>query len=183
MEVLSDSVNHHENALRSYNLKLDWWGNQISTQFRCEVCWLRRYECFCNEMKNMGMTLSQFQDSNYPLKIKVCLYYHYQEVGRSPNTAHVFEAISSFADQNIFSECEVIIFGDSEKESQLLKDINNDIESNDFKTCILYPAPYCKSIHDWVLTAAKSKRESQVTQTSNYDTKDTFRLVLLDGTY
>lgn len=146
------SVYHHSQSQESYNMKMEWWNSQTVSKYRCPTCWLRQYECFCTEIKDMANELSSFSDENCSLqiKIKICMYYHYQEIGRSANTAHLYEAICCNTNKLMFNECEVIVFGDSAKEVNLINEISDEIDMNQIRTCVLYPGPSSKLIHKWI---------------------------------
>jgi DTW domain-containing protein YfiP len=71
--------------MSSYETKMTWWKGELTSGNRCSKCWLRMRECFCYK-------LTQFREEIYGNKaqnIRICIYYHFQEIGRSANTAHV----------------------------------------------------------------------------------------------
>jgi DTW domain-containing protein YfiP len=76
-------------------------------------------------------------------KVKVCMYYHYQEIGRSANTAHLFGALCP-------SATESIIFGDVAKEQQLVREIKREYDEGEPITCILYPDRSAVLLSEWI---------------------------------
>ena len=75
---------HHELTDLAYRFHIEKWSESISTN-RCPDCWLRKYECFCYSIKE-NIDLS-------PPIGKVIIYYHFKELGRSCNTAHLLPLI------------------------------------------------------------------------------------------
>jgi hypothetical protein len=99
------------------------------------------------------------------MNLQVCMYYHYQEIGRSANTAHVLEALlatrylSIYLSINIlsiylyiylihslslsrfiygyFRNFERLIFGEKERELKLINDIVYETDHNLPVTCML----------------------------------------------
>ena len=100
-------------------------------------------------------------------KIEVIIYYHYSEMGRSPNTAHILPIIAP----DLVSK--TLIFGDSEDELDFFNNIIQEHQRNIGRTCILYPSYNAIPINQWY----QSTRSSS----SNLDLP--LQVVLLDGTY
>ena len=127
-------LGHHALNRDSFHGKLDWWNSELNNGHRCRICWLRPKDCFCVNLNSMRAELASATYIDPSIRdIKVCIYYHYQELGRSANTAHLFEAISPAAN------CESITFGDVENETKLIQDIVSENASGQLMTCILYP--------------------------------------------
>lgn len=160
---------HHETALKAYNAAMEWWQEEQNIGRRCGKCWLRTYDCFCPEVAKIKVQLSTFQEK---MAIRMCIYYHHLEIGRSANTAHLYEAIySNSLPDNVKSSCETILFGDTDKETKLIDDINEEQESNCVQTCILYPTNDAVSLNEWLESRSDDAKLKPV------------RIVVLDGTY
>ena len=105
-------VGHHEMNRRSLDAKLKWWRGEIARGFRCSICWLRHYECYCPQFE----VRKQYYAATECLQhVSVVMYYHYQELGRSANTAHVMQAVCPS------SHFQVVIYGDTTAEQQLVQ--------------------------------------------------------------
>ena len=72
------------------------------------------------------------------------MYYHYQELGRSANTAHLFEAVCPR------SNYETLIFGDTLGEIGLVQDIIKESKEGRPVTCVLYPSNDAILLSDWI---------------------------------
>lgn len=167
------SIHHHELNRKSCEIKLAWWENEISQGRRCGRCWLRNYECFCDQFDVIAAerpTVVSAEDE----KAKVCMYYHYQEIGRSANTAHVFQALNS---------CETVIYGDSTAEIKLLNDIATEIVTGTPTTCILYPSNDAISLNEWMTNRAELHEKKQTSSGTTSPKLPPIRIVVLDGTY
>ena len=100
--------------------------------------------------------------------VEVIIYYHYSEMGRSPNTAHVLPIIAP----DLVSK--TLIFGDVEEEWELFQSILDEHQRNIHRTCILYPSYHAVPVTQWLHTQIRS----------NSDMRDLpIRMILLDGTY
>lgn len=160
---------HHECVQKAYRAAVEWWKEETSSGRRCRSCWLREYECFCPQTTIIKENLRNFQEQ---VAVRMCIYYHFQEIGRSANTAHVFEAIySSPLPDTIKSSCEVILFGDINAESKLIDEMNEEQESNCLQTCVLYPTNTAVSLNEWLANRSDEAKSKPV------------RIVTLDGTY
>jgi DTW domain-containing protein YfiP len=154
-------VDHHELNRISYNAKVAWWQEEQATGKRCALCWLRPHECFCSTLRTIQADMTDYVTRNsLEERIRVCLYYHYQELGRSANTAHLLEAICP-------TLCERLIFGDAMAELRFIKEMINEHQSNKIRTCILYPHATAVGLDEWVA--------------STYCSDQPLRLVVLDG--
>eukprot|EP01038_Epipyxis_sp_PR26KG_P006748 gene6748-9245_t len=161
-EYVPDGFNpfHHEKQRSTFCALQSNWISQTmgSNPKRCKICWLRVYDCFCPQLKRMRECYTSEKIPDF----LVCIYYHYLEIGRSANTAHIFEPIFP-------SHTESLVFGDIAQESALVDSICHEFEHNRSMTCILYPSADAQSLDDWL----KARNNS----------KDKVRLVVLDGTY
>jgi len=86
------------------------------------------------------------------------IYYHFQEVGRSANTAHLAPILLP----NI---CDSIIYGDDERENTFLDSLWRS--ETDADSCVLYPAEGALNVSQW-LQNSPSRIKS---------------IVVIDGTY
>ena len=159
-------VDHHETFKVSFAGKRGWWKQETEvTKQRCKLCWVRIQDCYCKTLLKKREELETIQSeakSQGELDFKVCMYYHYMEIGRSANTAHVFEALCP-------SVTEPLIFGDVENENKLIEDIHRESVNNEPVTCLMYPSPDAMLLSDWM--ASRPNKSLPV------------RLVALDGTY
>ena len=145
---------HHEKVINAYKAKMQWWTAQCSKN-RCLKCWLRCHDCYCNTLTHIR---NQYESiAGLKEKIKVSIFYHFKEIGRGPNTAHIFPALFPEISQEI-------VFGDDASEDNLITDIHYSLED----TCILYPSQDAISLDDWMEQRQISRK---------------VHLILLDGTY
>ena len=72
------------------------------------------------------------------------MYYHYQELGRSANTAHLFEAVCPNGNY------ERLIFGDTLGEISLVQDMIKESREGKLMTCVLYPSNDAILLSDWI---------------------------------
>lgn len=177
---------HHEKEIVSYVLKTEAWKERLASNVRnikrCPLCWLRLYECYC---KLGSPTLySDFlfcSVKEKQFKVEVVIYYHYSELGRSPNTAHL---LSLICPQLVV---ETLIFGDVTSESLFIKQLQKEKDLGIERTVVLYPSDEAMFIQDWLHQhAQKSTHRSDKSidsKAEDEDGVDCIRLVLLDGTY
>ena len=143
---------------RSFDVKTRWWQEQTASGFRCHVCWLRHYECFC-------ATISA-RRRHYTLQhVQVLMYYHYQELGRSANTAHLLEALCPP------SAFQKVVFGDTVAEQRLVMEMYEEALHGEQRTVVLYPSSDAVLLSDWMAKHRPGPGDAPV------------RLVALDGTY
>ena len=179
---------HHELALKTYHSATSDWANVSSSDTRCETCWLRSYNCFCDYFNTRRETNEIISGVN------IIIYYHFSELGRSANTMHLFPALFP-------SNCSTVIFGDVTAESNLIKMIVEEqiqaqlIEhygspcgmSVNTRTCILYPTSDSVMLPKWMgeqnLTDRISSEENSFSQIAAPDDGLMINLVVLDGTY
>ena len=84
------------------------------------------------------------------------MYYHYQELGRSANTAHLFEAVCPT------KNFEKVIFGDTQAEIQLVNDIVKEINDDEPVTCVLYPSKDAVLLSDWIKQRPESCKNKPI---------------------
>lgn len=187
---------HHELTLQPAISTIKDWNIRYPQTNRCEVCWLRNYNCFCSyfnekaeKYHNIVSNYTQSQqlnNSNNPI-IQITIYYHYKEIGRSANTMHILEALCP-------SLCYSIILGDIEKESQLIERIiQSQIDQrngNNYydRIAVLYPSQDSITIPNWLKSLntlnssnSSSQPSSNLSSSINYSPK--VELIVLDGTY
>lgn len=145
---------HHPKETESYHLKLEAWGEKLANN-RCCRCWLRVWECYCKARETKP-------EDEYPCEAEVVIYYHYSEIGRSPNTAHLLPIIAPQLVHSTMTFCNV------HQESSFLDLVRLEKEQGIERTCILYPTHDAVFINDW-----NKQRKCDLPP----------RLVLLDGTY
>lgn len=165
----SNPLIHHECIQKAYKEVMEWWRGEQESGRRCGKCWLRSYDCFCKEVCEIKNSIGTFQEN---ASIRMCIYYHYQEIGRSANTAHLYEAIyNNPLPDHVKSSSEVILFGDIEAEAKLIKEMNEEQESGCPLTCVLYPANSAVSLNTWLKDRPPEAQSKPV------------RIIVLDGTY
>lgn len=84
------------------------------------------------------------------------MYYHYQELGRSANTAHLMEAVCP---SNHF---ERVVFGDTEAEKKLVQDIITETLNDEPITCVLYPSRDAILLSDWIKQRPESCKNKPI---------------------
>ena len=100
-KLLKFNINHHEKLIISKLDKDKWWENEISNGKRCSACWLRPHECYCYHLKDKRNVYNQMfnnnddknnnNNDNNNKSIKIYMHYHYQEIGRGPNTGKNYD--------------------------------------------------------------------------------------------
>jgi hypothetical protein len=147
---ISEIIHHHNRTKISVQDKLDWWVKESGPAGRrCPNCWLMHNICFCSTITSMRQRLKN--NKTLP-KSKVIMYYHFSELGRSINTAHFFECLyrDRLSTTDDCSYCERLIFAaDNIRELQLLHEINEEMESGELQTCILYLTNSSESLSAW----------------------------------
>ena len=178
-KLINFNINHHEKLISSKIDKDKWWENEISNGKRCSTCWLRPHECYCYHLKNkknvyndmFSNTSKTNNDTNKNTNnntnkcIKIYIHYHYQEIGRGPNTGHVLEAL--LPNEMV----EKGIYGDINCDKQLINDMINESDNDDQYTCILYPDKTSVLLSQWIKTRPRN------------DANKPIRVIVLDGTY
>lgn len=84
------------------------------------------------------------------------MYYHYQELGRSANTAHLYEAVCPSA------KFEKVVFGDTEAEVKLVQDILTETMNEEPVTCVLYPSKDAILLSDWIKQRPASCKDKPI---------------------
>lgn len=160
------NIDHHENTRISAAAKMGEWRKATASVdcHRCKKCWLRTYDCYCQHLDKMADEFSHDLGVSVNKNINVLMYYHYMEMGRSANTAHLFEALCP-------SICDPLIFCDQEKEHQLWNEMQAEHERGEYVTCVLYPTKDAILLSEWMARRPESARSKGV------------RLIMLDGTY
>eukprot|EP01041_Mallomonas_annulata_P006294 gene6294-12739_t len=151
---------HHEKTLESYNTAINIWENAVNDQSRCQFCWLRSINCFCEQLKERQRFYSE--NSLSLNAIQLTIYYHFKEIGRSANTAHILPLL-------IPKECNTFLFGDLNSEKKFYDNLIDEIITGRQNTCFLYPTPDAPYISDWIQ--------------SRPNCDDPINLIILDGTY
>ena len=84
------------------------------------------------------------------------MYYHYQELGRSANTAHLMEAVCPS------KHFERVVFGDTEAEKKLVQDIITETLNDEPVTCVLYPSRDAILLSDWIKQRPESCKNKPI---------------------
>lgn len=158
-------INHHDATRISFKNHMRKWENDIKDGLRCQTCWLRvPYDCYCQDIKEKRLNVYDDYFNNHTLRVKILMYYHYQEIGRSPNTGHIFEALCP-------SHCDNLLFVDSDNEIKLMNSILQDIVNGDNSYCVMYPTASAITLNEWLNNRKTNNPQKPVT------------LIALDGTY
>ena len=185
-----------------------WEEKTMPGGHRCKVCWLNLRSCYCSYLVQRRIlyrasTKSQrvskgdeekqtpssphFHSSAFEsllssegaAHIEFILYYHYRELGRSANTAHLLESLL---------DVPVIVFGDSEKEISLAEEMKKEFMEGTRRTVILYPSKDAIGLDEWLLDnnvdeSEPSSGDSPSSSVCDGRNRGVLRVVLLDGTY
>jgi DTW domain-containing protein YfiP len=161
-KLVNFDANHHETLHVSYREKMKWWHNETEVERRrCKTCWLRSHQCYCETLTKKRESYEKISPKP---NVNVCIYYNPVEIGRSANTAHSLEATCPFI-------CNSIIYGDLEKETALLDEIEAEYKNNALQTCIMFPCNEAKLLSEWMGGRPATMSEKPI------------RLVMLDGTF
>jgi len=171
-------LHHHEKEVLASALFMSKWDEDILSGLRCGSCWLRRYDCYCNYVSQRKLSLEAACYSK--VDVHVYMYYHYKEIGRSANTAHLLELLLPN------SKITRLIYGfNIEKEKTMIEMIVTEIKSRNIKTCILYPTKTSKLLSEWMhvnnMNKFESSRDSESCCNREINTK--MNIIALDGTY
>eukprot|EP01040_Poterioochromonas_malhamensis_P015853 gene15853-17839_t len=176
---------HHHSLITACRERLIWWNNEISSQFRCEICWLRSYDCYCKTLKGLS---DKYDELLVPLleslnfRLEILIYYHNGEIGRSANTAHIFKG--SF--QNFTTS---VVYGKVEEDQEFWDKIvseSSSESSNPVYTCVLYPGKDSLPLSQWYEDLVQESVESSSQPTEGQAVaapQKSVRIVVLDGTY
>ncbi len=192
---------HHEKTQFAYRRAMGIWEDKINEGKRCRACWLRPQDCCCSpyfQQRREIYTKKEFYNDGNPqssydeVGVQFLIYYHFREIGRSANTAHLMENIIP---------CQKIIYGDSEKEIFLANEIYQEYLSGKRRTVILYPSATSIGINQWMnenflkdydyannqINRENSKHQhisnGSSSSSSSSSASWSLRLILLDGTY
>lgn len=165
---------HHPMTSEMFEGRTSWWRGLTcgSKPTRCSKCWLRIWECFCNDLAFKIESLEQSVAlTNLKSSVEVVVYLHPVEIGRSINTGHVL-ALS------MPSICSVRVYGNEEDDSTFLK-VLRSIKCAEY-VGILYPCAESVCLDQWM--------NSQTTESSQNipgeeRTSEKVVLICLDGTY
>ena len=168
---------HHEKEILASALIVSKWDKDISSGLRCGKCWLRFYDCYCNYISQRKVTLDLTLNSK--LLVHIFIYYHYKEIGRSANTAHLLELFIPN------SKITRIIYGyDIQKEKAMIEMIIDESKNLNVKTCILYPTKTSELLSKWITVNNISKFDASNNRNNNScDNNATINIIALDGTY
>jgi DTW domain-containing protein YfiP len=198
---------HHWSTLEGYEAKHKKWKDHTdvipgevycensSFHNRCGQCWLRRRQCYCKTANARRDYYLPKLESEYA-NCEIIMYYHFLEIGRSANTAHVFQMLCPGITRTL-------MFGDVENETKLFDAMQAEAESEaGLRTCILYPGSTAVLLHDWI--AEQEEKDQQAAARAadaaaavsvapvadddpdNYwahNPKRKYRIIALDGTY
>jgi hypothetical protein len=178
-------IPHHCTLLDTYKEKTDWWKNEIDTKGRCALCWLRSYDCFCSVVHMKTSRYSQLFKSiqqQCRIKVEVVIYYHCLEIGRSANTAHIFEALCKEITTSI-------VYGNTAEEEKFWKELIEENKNHSLSTytCVLYPDKDSVFLDEWLETMSNIEKQPM---NSVFEENEQFnfpvrklRIILIDGTY
>lgn len=186
---------HHWTDIYSYKQKVEWWDAATACtdwheEGRCSRCWLRNYDCYCS----INIEPDVYIHSKSPTTatatcspVRICMYYHFSELGRSANTAHFLNMILPAS-----IPIDTIVYGDEEKERVLLAEMAEEAASGIINTVVLYPSNDAIELPTWIhnrllLIASASKNnkdnDSNSSIDSNSNAMKSIRIVALEGTY
>jgi DTW domain-containing protein YfiP len=157
---------------------------------RCGRCWLRWYNCYCGQYLNQRQSYYETRwreiAKEYGVDIEIVMFYHAAELGRSANTAHIFEHLCQ-------SITKVIFYGDQEKEEELIQRIiaaSVGKTARPEHTCLLYPCNEAISLNQWIdrrfqsEDANHAKNIGTIACSSEKESpRPLVRMIVLDGTY
>jgi len=190
-------VRHHPTVVGTmYALCARWKANCDNLDLqsgRCEKCWTRKAQCYCAHLADQRLvytptpapvTPSADTVAN-PLSIQGCeviMYYAPKELGRTPNTAHLFEELLPYCTRRI-------IIGDEMAEQRLIAEMVQEYRDGRPRTCIMYPTADAQLLSEWS-QKAKASWEANAGGTISSDgaaqhvqANSKIRLIALDGTY
>lgn len=152
---------HYENHINDWNTAVD------VSRLRCGQCWLRKYDCRCSYLTERR---DFYHKALSAANVRICIYYHFMEIGRSANTAHVFPLICP-------DYTTTVIHGDKSAEDALIEQIIQETLDGSSRTCLLYPCRDSISLDEWLHQPGESMHLQQTSE------KPKLRLIILDGTY
>lgn len=165
---------HHIKLKEAYIGRKEWW-EQETTSWRCKVCWLRRYQCYCSNVVGPRDHFATLFSLSEHYQLNIYMYYHHLELGRSANTAHIFDALCS---------CVVtpLVYGDEQGEHNLMNQIALEHKNGINNTCILYPRQDSLLIPEWIEENVRSNTSGS-NKCDEIDKRKVIRIIVLDGTY
>lgn len=196
---------HHESLIKLSSEIKDWWKRETErtdSNKRCPQCWTRIPNCYCSyinkrksdykklfpynlkqeDLDNLGFNSS----FNSDIEIEVLMYYHPLEIGRSANTAHIFEALCGHFAKPLVLGCKE----DEDKLFDLIKEETKiPLKERKVHTCVLYPSKISQSLNQWLLDrdfnldpgTNYSKQANEYSEINQEIKK--IRFIALDGTY
>ena len=186
-----EKVRHHEEVLKTAKEKMQEWSlfcnREDPNSRRCNRCWCRQWQCYCDQLSEQAKIYMQGDSDINPMSVigcEVIMYYAPKEIGRTPNTAHLFEELLPYCSSRI-------IFGDEMAEQKLISQMVQEHRENRVRTCIMYPTTDAELLSQWsarVHGAASSvvsgkDSSSGKDQVDDNDKDSRIRLIALDGTY
>lgn len=184
---------HHEMVYKAYSNRIQWWKGETEGEKpkRCGKCWLRPYQCYCDHIATQQEALKEVLAPFASSQVEIVIFYTFVEVGRSANTAHIF--------QNLCPQiCSSIIHCDSKEEDKLFSTIMHEKQQGIEKTCVLFPSSTSVSFSSWLPTVTTTHPtptplSTSSSSSSSFSCTDTptspapsipsVRLIFLDGTY
>ncbi|KAJ1407985.1 hypothetical protein B484DRAFT_403661, partial [Ochromonadaceae sp. CCMP2298] len=135
---------HHVTLREAYEDKRRWWHEETEVvkavqRTRCKTCWLRDYQCHCASLMATRASYAHL----LPTSATVLLYYTSAEIGRTANTAHLFEAICP-------QLVESLVYGDLTRERQLVQEIEDEYRAGCLRTCIMFPCNGAQLLSTWM---------------------------------
>ena len=157
---------HHELTKHSCEVFINQW-QLLTTTKRCPACWLRVYECYCSCLKPLP--------GEVPYIDSIIIYYHFKELGRSSNTAHLLPLLLPHR------QCRTITYGDSEPEAELMRQIVLEQQAGKPRTCIMYPSKDSPTLSAWLKQSDSSLGGGEGGGPSSASPSG-INLVVVDGT-
>ena len=170
---------HHEKEITASSLIISEWDKDILSGLRCSSCWLRSYDCYCGYISQRRLSLESLCKDN--IHVHIFMYYHYKEIGRSANTAHLLELLLPN------SKITRIIYGsDLQKEKAMIELLLTENKCHNVKTCILYPTKSSELLSNWIKISNIDKFKNSYNDKdyeNNYENDSKINIIALDGTY
>lgn len=180
-------VGHHSTLIERTKIDLQKWKEACSRsnldQVRCGRCWTRKWQCYCHVLSALR---EEHLEKNLKLEhCEVIIYYASKEIGRTANTAHIFEELLPYCTDRL-------LYGDTVREQRLIGEIVREHRQGRPRTCIMYPAKDAMLLSEWTTMARRLQQSAQQpeacpdgTSTGNIANvnPEKIRLIALDGTY
>lgn len=170
---------HHHTLIEASEQKIDWWNTEIQSKNRCPICWLRCHDCFCSLINQQRKCYNEFWQKLFEengISIEILIYYHPHELGRSANTAHVFEALNETA-------CSSLVLGNEQEEMLFWTKGIQECHDKTVFTCVLYPGKASIPMSEWIEKVKLENGPKANTDPQTRKLEQGFRLIVLDGTY